>query len=470
MQRKFRLPLLALWFGLVALACNLGGEATPVPQLLPRETAPPPPQATFGYVTPAGQSAGGFGGPAVPVAGSLPADIDMANLLNQVDGDRLMIHVDALVGVGSRHVNSPQDREDFGIGAARTYIRSQFDAISQQSGGRLYVFEQPFDLTVEGVISQQWNVVGVLQGTEVGAGTILLGAHYDSISQSYARSLEYTPGANDNGSGVAALLEIARILSLHPPRATVMFVAFSAEEVGRQGSRALVNNYLRPFDPSGIGVNAMINVDTIGSQTRTDGSINDWQMRLFSAGPNDSPSRQMARNLTFIAQQYTPNMQLIVNDSLDREGRYGDHQSFSDAGIAAVRVMEAEDDQRRQNNDRDTIDDIQPAYLVRTTRSVLAITHVLANGLRPPSADYISLRDNGDGTRTLIWEPVPGATGYVVALLPPNALMYQSQVIEVTQNSVDWDGFVPERYTAVAIAARDGSGLIGPFSAEFQIR
>lgn len=466
-RRISPLPLLMAWFAIVALACNLSGESTPPPQLLPLETdTPPPPLATLGYVTPVQQPT--FAAVVPPVLGNMammPADVNMIELLNQVQSDRLMLHVDALVSVGSRFVNSAQDRADFGIGAARAYIFNQFTAMTQACPN-LYVFEQPFDITVEGLTTRQYNIAAVIQGTEIGGGTFVIGAHYDNIAGTYEASTRYSPGANDNASGVAAMLEMARILCQRPHRATIMFVAFSAEEVGRQGSRTFVNNYLKP---NNIEITGMLNVDTIGSQTRTDGSINDRQMRVFSAPPNDSPSRQLARNMGFLSTQYTPNMQLVVLDRIDREGRYGDHQSFSDAGYPAVRLIEAEDDMRRQNSTTDTIDDIQPIYLQNTTRTLLALVTVMADGLKPPSVNNMTLRDNPNGTRTLVWEPIPGAAGYVVALLRPGAVAYDSQVIETTLNSVEWDGFVPSRYEAVAIAARDANGLLGPFSLEYRI-
>lgn len=469
-ERRFAhpLPLLLAWFALVALACNLSGESTPPPQLLPRETDTPAPLATLGYVTPVQQPT--FASAAQqPVIGNIqmmPADVNMINLLDQVQSDRLMLHVDALVAVGSRFVNSAQDRADFGIGAARAYIFNQFQSYTQSCPG-FYVFEQPFDVTVEGLTTRQHNIIGVIQGTDIGGGIFVVGAHYDNIAGDYVSSTQFSPGANDNASGVAAILEMARILCQRPHRATIMFVAFSSEEIARQGSRAFVERYLRP---NNFDVNAMLNVDTIGSQTRTDGSINDRQMRVFSAPPNDSPSRQLARNMGFLSAQYTPNMQLVVLDQIDREGRFGDHQSFSDAGYPAVRLIEAEDDQRRQNSPNDTIDDVQPAYLTNTTRTLLALVTVMVDGLRPPSISNMTLRDNPGGTRTLVWEPIPGAAGYVVALLRPGSVAYETQVIETTLNSVEWDGFVPDRFSAVAIAARDANGLLGPFSLEYPIR
>ena len=164
-------------------------------------------------------------------------------------------------GFHTRHVNSTQTSSAEGIGAARAYIVDQFQTYLQFSGGNLYTFQVDFEATVDGETTPQSNIVAVIQGTEVGAGTIIIGAHYDSIGRPLDSGSAFAPGANDNGSGVAAVLEIARIMSRKQYKSTIMFVLFAAEEVGRQGSRAFASWI---YD-SGADVTGMINVDTIGN-------------------------------------------------------------------------------------------------------------------------------------------------------------------------------------------------------------
>jgi hypothetical protein len=162
-------------------------------------------------------------------------------------------------------------------------------------------------------------------------------------------------------------------------------------------------------------------------------------------------------------------MSLRMEDREDREGRYSDHVSFTEAGYPAVRLIQSLEDVSRQHNDRDTIDAIQPAYFTSVTQTILTMLTSLADGLRPPR--NIALREAGPGARTLVWEPVAGATSYVVALRWPNSLRYEQQFeVPAPDTSVTWDGFVPERFAGLAIAAKNSEGLIGPLSQEMLIR
>src|SRR5262249_54010469 len=132
----------------------------------------------------------------------------------------------------------------------------------------------------------------------------------------------------------------------------------------------------------------------------------------------------------------------------------------------AVRFIEALEDFSRQHSDRDTIDDVQPAYLVRATQTILTCMMALADG--PPAPQNIQLREAGGGNRTLVWEKVPGAASYIVALRRPDGLIY-SDYFETTEFSSTWDGYVASKYVSLAIAAVDANGLMGPLSAEFGI-
>jgi hypothetical protein len=249
-------------------------------------------------------------------------DAALVNLLDQVDGELLMGHVDALQNVATRHVNSPKNMPDQGIGAASRYIMSEFEAIRAQAP-HLAVFSQPFSVTWAGQTSQLENVIAVIPGTQPEAGAIIIGAHYDSRCADLNDASSYAPGANDNASGVAALLELARILGAAHHRVTIIFVAFSAEEIGRVGSTVFVRDYLQALD---IPVSAMINLDMIGGSNGGGELINDGQIRLFSAGPDESPSRHLARAV-HLAAYHLLRLGNRRQDRADRWGRYGDHMS-----------------------------------------------------------------------------------------------------------------------------------------------
>lgn len=456
---RFILTLLGLWFGVLLLACNLT-DSPGVPTIVPRATSTPPP--TIGYATLAPNE---FPDQATTMPRSVPQpDTTLVNLLSQVELDRLFQHIDVLTGFQTRHVLSAQNDPSRGVGAAANYIMNQFNSIRDNSYQNSFSV-LPHDFTVEfnGQSVGSRNIVGVMQGTEIGGGVIILGAHYDSISSAYEDGTAYAPGANDNASGVAALIEIARIMSQRRHRATVMFIAFGAEEIQRKGSVAFVEEYVKRQN---LDITAMINMDIIGSSTGPDGQVNDQQIRLFSTEEDNSRSRQLARALNLIAARHVPNMEIVLMPNADREGRYGDHMSFTEAGYPGVRFVEMLEDPTRQHTDRDTIDDIQATYLVRATQTILASVTALADGL--PAPRNVSLRPAGEGMRELVWEPVPGATGYIVALRAPGGLIYDP-FFEINTNSVVWEGFRSERFGSLALATKDANGLIGPFSPEFGI-
>jgi hypothetical protein len=438
------------------LACNLSSPPPPtVPPRLPTST----PQATLGISTqvPLELPTG--------IAAEAPSDPGIDTLLAQIDPNRLMDHVRALYGFQTRYINSTQTDPAKGIGAARQYIYDQLTAYSAQSQGRMRVWEHPFTLSWEDKETLQHNIVANLQGTESGAGVIIIGGHYDAAAYD-VDATQLAPGADDNGTGIAAMLEIARIMAQTPHRATIIFIAFSAEEVGRVGSIRFIDEYLKQYN---IDVRAVLTLDTIGNVNGPGGSVNDSQIRLFSDDDNNSISRQLSRVIQLVASTYVPELQIVVQPAGDREGRWGDHMSFTSQGYAAVRFIEAVQDPSRQNNSLDTIEWINPLYLTRSTEVTLATLAIFANGLQAP--DNFTLRQSASDpeNRTLVWTPIAGASGYIIALRQPGAITY-NQVLNVgPTNSLTWSGFAPDRFEALTIATVDAAGRWGPFSPEFRL-
>jgi len=452
-----RLPLLLaapLLLILSGLACNLSSAPPPtVPPSLPTST----PQATIGISTQVPIELPGG------IQAEAPIDPGLDVLLQQVDTERLMQHTRTLYSFETRFVNSTQTDPRRGIGAARQYIYDTFVSYSAIAGGRLTVWDHPFTVTWQEQQSLQHNIVATLQGTESGAGVIIVSAHYDSTAND-VDPVVYAPGADDNGTGVAALLEIARLLAQKPQRATIMFVAFSAEEIDRIGSIRFIDDYLKPYN---IDVRAVVTLDTIGNINGPNNEVNDRQIRVFSDDDPESASRQLSRVMNLIATTYVPDLQVVVQPAGDREGRWGDHISFTARGYPAIRIIEAIQDPSRQNNSHDTIEYINPAYLMRSTRIALATIAVLADGLQPPQNISLRLNTGDPASNTLVWSPVQGASGYVLALRQPGALTH-NQILTVTaSNSLTWGGFNPDRFATVAIAAIDETGRWGPFSREY---
>jgi hypothetical protein len=458
-----RHPFLTLVFvltlmALTALACNLTDSSAP-PTLVLRATEPPPPTIGFATLPPEAL-------PQQEATSAPRPQTTIANLINQVQTDRLILHVSSLVDMGTRHVNSSYTTPGRGIGGARDYLLNEFNQIAAASQGIFRVIPQDFTVNYNGVVSTATNIFGIIPGNEIGGGVIVVGAHYDSITIVPEEAPVFAPGANDNASGVAALLELARILSQRPHRSTIILIAFSAEEIGREGSKIFIDQYVRA---SNLDVRAMINMDIIGSNTSANGQIDPTSLRMFSDEPNNSPSRQLARSLALLGQQYVPDLRVFVETTVDRPGRYSDHMSFSEAGYPAVRVIETLEETERQHTDRDIIDDIQPGFLTRNTQVVLSMVMSLANGPRPPA--NIVLRDEGDGTRTLLWDPVPDANAYIVAFRPPSSTYYSNyiRITDVANRSIRWDGFLPQNFEAIAIAAENSQGIVGPVSSEYII-
>ena len=435
---------------LLLLACNLGMSDTTPPTLAPLPTFTP--RATLGYAAARPVVIAEIDVTAVP-----PSENIVPTLLERIETDRLVSHIRSLQNFRTRHIGSSVVSPLEGIGAARKYIKDQLEIYSAASGGNLYTFEQSFEafVTAEDK-STQYNIVGAIGGAEVNAGTLIIGAHYDSVGIPLTDGEAFAPGANDNGSGVAALLELARVMSAEQYRATIMFVFFSAEEFNRQGSI----HFAAWVQDKNIDVLGMINVDTIGNVHDSRGNRNDRQLRVFSAGPNDSSvSRKMARESNFLGYNYNLDLDLVVQDEIDRENRYGDHFSFSEIGYPAIRLINAYEE-KRNADPTDTIQYIEPDYLRRASQAILAIVKSLSDGPRPPA--NIVLRNRDDGKRELVWEPVADAASYIVALRPRNSLIYQQFSFEETK--LAWDGFTD--YAGIAIAAKDERGVIGPLSRE----
>jgi hypothetical protein len=454
--------LTTVWISLVAVACNLGTTDTRPPTLAPLMTSAP--VSTLGYATLSPEEQIMM----TPTSSIPPTPIatTLYSMLEQVDQTRMIYHISRLEEFKTRHVNSAGRTDGLGIDAAYEYLNAEFNKIQEQSNNNFVNRSpHPFKMTYNNKETQQRNLFGVINGTEPGVGVILIGAHYDSRTNDLTDGESAAPGADDNGSGVAAILEMARILSQYPMRTTILFALFSGEEQGRYGSAAFVRDYI---DGNDIPVMVMLNLDTIGSDNDGKGFINDREIRLF-ADPNHPPSRYMAQMISFIADQTTTDLKVMMQDRIDREGRFGDHQSFLDAGYPAVRFIEAVEDHGKREG-MDFVEYVEPAYLRKSTRTILSIVVALADGPRPPDPRYITVRDRGDGIRRLVWEQVPGAVGYVVALREPGDRTFD-QVFPAPGlgTAYDCDCFTSSRWEALAIAAISADGIMGPLSAEYVV-
>jgi Zn-dependent M28 family amino/carboxypeptidase len=317
---------------IVALACGnmpqMASTATPAPVIVPTPTL----------------SASNTPAPTIQID-PLPA------LIEQVDADRLKDTMEALAAIPSRHVNSAT------IGDAAEYIKAQFEAAGLEAR------YQEFPLTWEGVTTVQRNVIASLPGSDPDAGIVLVGAHYDSRVADLRDAVSAAPGATDNASGVAAVIELARLLAGTHPRSTIQFVAFSAEEVGRVGSKYFVQ--LAQTD--GLSYRAMIALDMVGNPGEG-GAPN--QIRAFSAGPEGSISRMLAHAVADATAVYLPDFEVVIQDAIDRPRRYSDHNSFSEAGYPAMRLIQMAEDPDNHTG-LDTPDKVSPEYMAQAAKVAL---------------------------------------------------------------------------------------------------
>ncbi len=355
-------------------------------------------------------------------------DVDpvVAQLVAAVDEVRVAQTVKSLAAFGTRQLYSDTTSPTRGIGAAREWVRQQLVAASPRlqvsfdtyqvaaQGGRL-----PRDVELR-------NVVGVLPGRS--PRRIYVSGHYDSVArrtdgQGGASGFDWTradndaPGANDDGSGTTVVLEAARVLagSRVDFEATLVFVAFAGEEQGLVGATLHAARAVE----EGWPVDAVLNNDIVGGSHGGAGVSDASQLRVFSEGPEDSLSRQVARYVRRQAARYQPGHSVALIARADRFGRGGDHTPFNQQGIAAVRMTEARENYARQHTVEDTPDGVDAAYLTRNIRVNVAALASLA--LAPPAPRVTDdegaprlTRGTSGYDAQLAWGTVDGAAGYRV--------------------------------------------------------
>ena len=313
-----------------------------------------------------------------PVSGVVPkVDPLIANLLNDVSQQQLMGFVQTMQSFGNRNVFSSIDNPAFGIGATRLWLVDEFLRVGN---GRLEVTTQEFPLFYNGLATTTANVVATLPGRTGSNEAIVLVAHYDNRAPDPIDGETYAPGANDNGSGIALLLESARLLSAYEWNQTIIFLAAAAEEQGTFGSRYFVQNAFL----DGMNIIAAINYDGVGGRS----GIPQYA-RLFAANLRESPSGELARYYEYIAGLYVPTFPLQVNDALDREGRWGDHREFVNAGMPGIRIIESVEDPDMVNSRLDTWERINYSYLQQIVQVNIAVAGNLAGAPQTPQTPHI---------------------------------------------------------------------------------
>jgi hypothetical protein len=369
-----------------------------------------------------------------------PLDPRITAILDTVSAERLGELVKALEKFETRNTLSDQTSTTRGIGAAAEWIAGEF----KKASPLLQVSFDTYDIPAQGARvvrdTRLRNVMAVLPGRS--ARRIYVSGHYDTVArqpgaprQTSASSEEGSgssaaaagfdwgkadnpaPGANDDGSGTALTIELARVMAGSGIEfdATLVFIAFAGEEQGLVGAKL----HAQRAEAEKTVIDAVFNNDIVGNAVGGNGVVDASRVRVFSDGPEDSLSRQLARFIKRQAARYVPSHGVTLVARYDRFGRGGDHISFNQHGFAGVRFTEARENYARQHTVQDTSDGVSPTYLAANARAEVAAVAVMA--LAPPAPVVTNERGQAQLGRqpsgydaTLRWKASPGATGYRV--------------------------------------------------------
>lgn len=342
---------------------------------------------------------------------------DLYKIIKEVSSERIERDVRTLVNFGTRHTLSDTLSKTRGIGAARRWIKSEFEKISKECNNCLEVFYQKNYFTPkdgERIIKPVWinNVVAIQKGTVNPNRYIIMSGDIDSRISDPTNFIDDSPGANDNASGMAGTIEAARVLTKYTFENSIIYVGLSGEEQGLFGGKGLAE-YAMKKDWDIIGI---LNNDMIGNIKGVDGVIDNRTFRIFSepvpanekenqrqsrrfyGGEVDGISRQLARYIFKNVNEFMPEMNPLLIYRLDRFGRGGHHRPFNDIGYAGVRIMEAHENYIMQHNDiriengiayGDVIEGVNFEYAKKLT-AVNAI-NLASIGWSPPALKKLSI-------------------------------------------------------------------------------
>jgi hypothetical protein len=375
--------------------------------------------------------------PGPGAAEPMAVDSRISAALQQVSAERIRANIEKLASFGTRSTLSAQDSAAIatgrGIGAAREWIKSEFERYAKDCGGCLEVKADSFTEPATDRIPQPTditNVYAVLKGTDAEntKRIVLVTGHYDSRNSDVLDGKSDAPGASDDGSGTAVSLECARVLSKLKFPATIIFLTVAGEEQGLNGS----HHFAKMAKEQGWNLEAVLNNDIVGGDksAEQDHSV----VRVFSeglpaaateqeirrirglGGENDSSSRQLARYIADVARSYDVGVKPMLVFRLDRYLRGGDHSSFNQQGFAAVRFTEFREDFHHQHQNVRAEKGIEYGdlpkfvdfdYVARVARLNAATLASLASAPAPPANTHLLTKDL-ENDSTLTWEASPG--------------------------------------------------------------
>ncbi|MGW7517366.1 M20/M25/M40 family metallo-hydrolase [Streptomyces sp. NPDC054796] len=407
---------------------------------------------------------GGDGGGTPPTA--QPPGRELRALLREIDRDRIEATVRELASFGTRHTLSSQDDPERGIGAARDWIYDRMTRYAAASGGRMTVEKQSYVQEPASripVATRITNVVATLRGSVAPERVYVVSGHYDSRASDVMDATSDAPGADDDASGVAVAMELARVMATRRTAATVVFAAVAGEEQGLYGA----GHMAELFASADTDVRGMFTNDIVGSSTADDGTRDPRTLRLFAegvptsetpeeadvrrsvGGENDSPSRQLARFVRDVADNDATGMNVRVVYRRDRYLRGGDHIPFLEQGFPAARFTEPAEDYAHQHQDVRVEDGKQYGdlpefcdfgYITRVARVNGAALWTLAQAPGTPRGAKIVTAALTNSTE-LVWDrgTEPDLAGYEVVWRETTAPEWEHVIAvgDVTRHTVD---------------------------------
>ena len=419
-----------------------------------------------------------FGGdPALPVA-------QLKEVASRVSPERLKATIDKLVSFGTRHTLSSTTDEKRGIGAARRWTAQEFAAISKECGDCLTILQPSETVTAER-IPQPAEIVDVLAvqlGSSEPERVLVISGHIDSRVTDVMNSTSDAPGANDDGSGTAAVIEAARVLSHYKFPATIVYAVLTGEEQGLQGGKLLA----KVAKEKNWQVEAQLNNDIIGNITGTSGKVDANHFRLFSEGVRvnepssearnrrlrggevDSTSRNLARLVAELTNATMPDFHPKMIYRADRLGRGGDQAPMQEAGYTAIRLVESVENYNRQHQDLrrengidygDVAAGVNIPYLTNMTKvNVVALADM---AWAPAPLAEVKIDGAVSSDALLSWTDAKGAAGYWVRWRDTDAPAWQSQFYVTGASKAQVKDQVVDDYS-FGVAAVSPQGFVSP--------
>jgi len=390
------------------------------------------------------------------------------DIAEAISPQRIEQDITTLVNFGTRHTLSQTESDTRGIGAARRWIKAEFEKISAECGGCLEVYFQSEVISNEKRIPEATDVVSVIaiqRGSTDPSRYMIMSGDIDSRVSDVMDFTSDSPGANDNASGVAGTLEAARILTQYAFNGSIVYAALAGEEQGLFGGRIMAEHAKK----DGWRIKAVLNNDMIGNIEGVNGVINNTTARIFAEGTRvteteaearrrrftggevDSPSRNLARYIDKIADQYIENLDTMVIYRLDRFGRGGHHRPFNDLGFPGIRIMETNENYTRQHQDLrtedgiaygDTLDGVNFDYAAKLTGLNAVSLAAMAWAPNPPA--NVEIAGAVQPSTTLKWEALdtqqnPQLAGYKIYWRHTDAPQWEFSkfVGNVTQATLD---------------------------------